>query len=252
MAWKVPDAAVAAGGGIIGSALSYKDAQEARKWQERMARNAVQYRVEDLRKAGINPILAAGAGLGGGLSVPGTAVANPGDFGGSAYSTARAQTAQRKVAEAQGRYWGAEADIKEAERDHIFGEGQQPWKAGLDTRNKPQGPATLEWLLNRGRDLWDNLTNTSRDSRTPSEKVLEGVTEPPNSARQEPRTIPLTTSVYPVDDRKNWEAQSDLVRAEAIRLWRKGHIPGEPVDQFLEQAKENVNPRRGRPRPRSR
>lgn len=37
-----------------------KEAQKNRDWQERMARNAHQYEVEDLIKAGLNPVLSAG------------------------------------------------------------------------------------------------------------------------------------------------------------------------------------------------
>ena len=36
------------------------EAQKNRDWQERMARNAHQYEVEDLLKAGLNPVLSAG------------------------------------------------------------------------------------------------------------------------------------------------------------------------------------------------
>lgn len=37
-----------------------KEAQKNRDWQERMSRNAHQYEVEDLIKAGLNPVLSAG------------------------------------------------------------------------------------------------------------------------------------------------------------------------------------------------
>lgn len=61
-------------GGLLGNNSASKEAQKNREFQERMAKNAHQYEVEDLRKAGLNPIL---SGLGGqGASTPGGATAN--------------------------------------------------------------------------------------------------------------------------------------------------------------------------------
>lgn len=42
------------------NAYNAKEAQKNRDWQERMAKNAHQYEVEDLIKAGLNPVLSAG------------------------------------------------------------------------------------------------------------------------------------------------------------------------------------------------
>lgn len=42
------------------NSFNAKEAQKNRDWQERMARNAHQYEVEDLIKAGLNPVLSAG------------------------------------------------------------------------------------------------------------------------------------------------------------------------------------------------
>lgn len=73
-------------GGILGNNSAKKEAERNRQFQERMARNAHTYEVEDLKRAGLNPIL---SGLGGsGASTPAGAVANVKDPINPAISTA--------------------------------------------------------------------------------------------------------------------------------------------------------------------
>lgn len=76
---------LAAGAGLLGkgitSALGINEAAKARKFARKNYRHRFQWSVEDMRKAGINPLFAAGMGLGGGGSPGGTAGNIP-DFGG--------------------------------------------------------------------------------------------------------------------------------------------------------------------------
>ncbi|EOK1548280.1 hypothetical protein ACJ22P_003256 [Escherichia coli] len=79
--------AVGAVGSVAGSLLgahSAKDsANRANKLTMDLAKNGIQYRVQDLRKAGLNPILAVtGSGGLGSVSSSGIQAAQPADFSG--------------------------------------------------------------------------------------------------------------------------------------------------------------------------
>lgn len=59
-------AAIAAGGAIASAAGSLWNSISNNSFQKKYAKNQVQWRVEDMRKAGINPVLAANPGFGAG------------------------------------------------------------------------------------------------------------------------------------------------------------------------------------------
>lgn len=70
MAWVaaapyIASAAASVLGGIMGNKASAKQAEANRDWQERMSNTAHEREVQDLRNAGLNPILSATKGLGG-------------------------------------------------------------------------------------------------------------------------------------------------------------------------------------------
>lgn len=71
-------------GGRRDNMFNKEEADKARDWSKDMANSEVQRRVIDMRRAGINPILAASSG---GASTPGAAVSAPSTSGGSVGDT---------------------------------------------------------------------------------------------------------------------------------------------------------------------
>jgi len=88
MSW---GAAIAGAAQMAGSAASIYEAHKNRKFQEDFAKNGVQYRVADLRAAGLNPILAATNGSLQAAAVPTGAMPDTGGLSnaGSAYNSAK-------------------------------------------------------------------------------------------------------------------------------------------------------------------
>lgn len=65
MGWgAIIGAAAGIGGGLFGNYLNSREMRKQREWMERMSNSAHQREVEDLRNAGLNPILSATGGNG--------------------------------------------------------------------------------------------------------------------------------------------------------------------------------------------
>lgn len=82
------------GGTLYGAAESFKASKNQRKFASYMIRHKYQIAVDDLKKAGLNPILAAGA-LGGG-STPTTSLQQVPVFGGPGVASATAALQKNK------------------------------------------------------------------------------------------------------------------------------------------------------------
>ncbi|AXL15415.1 DNA pilot protein [Microviridae sp.] len=126
-------------GGLLGSAISAgvsaSESKKARKFQKRVLQNQIQWRVRDLKLAGINPILAAGSGLGGG-GAPAPVQPSIPDFGSSAAAGARAG-ADVKRSKADVRQRQTQADANNA---IVLNQKAQAAKAnaGVDTERAQQ------------------------------------------------------------------------------------------------------------------
>lgn len=120
MAWL--GGALSAGGAILSGLASYKSAQKQMKFQREMSGTSVQRQMADMRKAGINPILAAKYG---GASTPTGASYSLPNIGAAAVegyksaSSAKQMQAQSKVAEQQVQL--TKANVKKVLQDTEFG-----------------------------------------------------------------------------------------------------------------------------------
>lgn len=113
--WAPPLVAGGAGlaTGVITSAFNAFQADKNRSFQERMSNTAHQREVEDLRKAGLNPILSARHG---GSSTPPGATAQAGDFSGvNSAMQAASLVGNLQLQQAQARDVNAAAKLKEIE-----------------------------------------------------------------------------------------------------------------------------------------
>lgn len=114
--------ASAALGGVAQGMGSYKSAQKQMKFQREMSNTAVQRQMADMRKAGINPIL---AGKYGGASTPSGASYSVPNIGAAAVegykstSSAKQMQAQAKVSEQQVEL--TKANVKKVLQDTEFG-----------------------------------------------------------------------------------------------------------------------------------
>lgn len=89
------------GGSMMGASSSSKSMSKQLKWMSAMARKRHQLEVQDLIKAGINPILTATGGGGAQTGTPSILPRNYGDLGASAMLEGKSTAKQLKLLDAQ-------------------------------------------------------------------------------------------------------------------------------------------------------
>lgn len=116
--------AIAGAGALLGSTLisnhsAKKEAQRNRNWQGEMSNTSISRRMQDLRNAGLNPLLAVD-NASAGASTPSGSQAQLQSFDPSwitALSNAKLQKQQEKVAKAEERKVNAEAEAQEQDNN---------------------------------------------------------------------------------------------------------------------------------------
>lgn len=115
------------GGTLLSNSASSREGHRNRRFMQKMSNTAHQREVEDLRKAGLNPILSAG---GRGASTPGSAMPTVHDLGKS-FASGMMIASERKRLEASARETTARAGAAEVESELVRGA-----KAWLDEHPK--------------------------------------------------------------------------------------------------------------------
>lgn len=164
-------------GGIIQGIGSYKSAQKQMKFQREMSGTAVQRQMADMRKAGINPILAAKYG---GASTPSGASYTLPNIGAAAVegykgaSSAKQMQAQAKLAEQNVEL--TKANVKKVLQDTEFGRvlHSERWQRLFASMSPENVAASVLAVLN-GVNVGQVLKGTPVVARGNLQKFLEQV-----------------------------------------------------------------------------
>ena len=152
-----------------------REAQIQRDWQERMANTVYQRTMDDMRKAGLNPVLAAGGGLGTAAVGGGSAasMANPASYMAGTFPDSISSSESQGNSRSQGSSWGESgfATFLESMKALING-----WSNAMTSGQTINiGLQGLDSLIQLGREDYDKDGETTmKDSIEGAKKVVEG------------------------------------------------------------------------------
>lgn len=152
-----------------------EQAQIQRDWQERMANTVYQRTMDDMRKAGLNPVLAAGSGLGTAAVGGGSAasMANPSSYMAGTFPDSISSSESQGNSRSSGSSWGESGFATFLESMTALLDGWRNAMTSGQTINI--GLQGLDSLIQLGREDYDkDGETTTNDSVEGAKKVVEG------------------------------------------------------------------------------
>lgn len=141
--------------------------------QKKVLQNQIRWRVADLRAAGLNPILAAGSGLGGGGASPPVQPSIP-DFGAGASAGSRAGSeAARNRSQIEANNANAAAQKAQAERQ----------REGVNTEKAQQAALNSQAAYNAANSLAAQANANLMNAKAPAEAAISQLWTDPKTRK---------------------------------------------------------------------
>lgn len=153
---------------IIGSGIDYLTGKSQQKFQERMSNSSYQRAVRDMRKAGINPIMAFQQG---GASTPSGSSSQPGKGVAESISSAHRVRLERRADQRETNLYEKQIELMDAQRDAATNSAKKIWEEAETERGSRLGVTNL---LNSQKDAADASARDSSASAALKELGVSG------------------------------------------------------------------------------